>query len=206
MRARVRMMILALAALSPVAACDSDPVGATPDGSSFVASVAGDFEATYEGRGYFHALNPPRGVPRPAMFTLHSADPDRINRQVQSFTLHRLGTELPAVGSYAIGRMGLQEGDPQLFQASYDRAVGGTVERYTGIVGEVQITASSAEGIEGTFRFTGVRTCTGTMSHMQCTFYAGPDGSKADPADRATIEVAGSFVAIPGRPRGLPLR
>lgn len=206
MSACVRMTILALASLSALAACDSDPVGAEPDGSSFVASVGGNFEATYEGRGYFHAFNPPRGLPRPAMFTLHSAEPDRVNRQVQSFSLHRWGTELPAVGSYSIGRTSLQEGDPQLFQASYDRTVGRTVERYTGISGEVQITASSAERIEGTFRFTGVHTCTGTQSYMQCTFYAGPDGSQTDSADRATIEVSGSFVAIPGRARGLPFR
>lgn len=191
MKSRLFVLAAGLAALAALPACDSNPVGGTgADEPTFSASVQGGVQTAYQGRGYFALFTPTAGTPRPATFTLFSADPRLASREVQSFTLTRMGAEIPAVGRYPLGAQGAGA-----FEAHYHRAAGSTGESYTAREGEVEITRSSPERVEGKFRFLGVRSCTGKASQMVCQL---SPASAAD-ASAPTVEVSGTFAAVPSR-------
>ena len=192
MKTRVAVLISGVATLFTLAACDSGPVTGA-DASHFTASIQGVVETTYQGHGHFRVSTPPEGLPRPTTFVLFSSNGTRASQEAQSFMLQRIGTGLPAVGRYTLGKQGFGSVDPQVFSATYERKTGDRIESYRARSGVVEITSSSADRIEGTFRFAGSRTCEGTRSHMVCSVISG------DEAGTAMIEVSGSFTAAPAR-------
>jgi hypothetical protein len=187
-----------LLALAALAGCDSNRVSA-PETSRFQASVQGSVASSFEGRGFFRLTSRPAFLPgqtlsnsaAPGSFVLFSAEPNAASRQVQSFALIRLASAVPAVGTYPLSALtGLGAGEG--FHAVYSRAEQGRFEQYAGRAGEVRITASSADRIQGTFRFQGVRVCTATAEQVMCAFPR-MDGTGA--AEQPTVEVSGSFTA-----------
>lgn len=171
-----------------LAAC-ADPLGHAK-ASRFEATVEGAVRATYEGAGDFHAGSDPR-VGEPMVFTLSSEGAEAGTSQ--SFILHRRGGGIPAVGSYVLGPLESVDGRPQGFTAYYSRRGDNRLEAYAARSGELEITVSSAERVEGRFRFTGSLYCSRALQGSER-----PVGS-CDPGaispDAPSVEVAGSFVA-----------
>ncbi len=171
----VRVWLLVLAGM--LSACEHVPVAPTETGH-VSASLQGSIATTYEGSGQF-GVGSARAPQRPVLFTLRSLG----RAGDQGFYLQRPGRELPEVGEHALGQAGG-------FAAAYERVHEGVRERYLARRGVLEITVATPERLEGTFRFTAVRTCTGTGSALHCTVPA--------PDDAPTIEVAGTFVAVRG--------
>ncbi len=185
----MRRWVSLLALAGVLSACESAPTEPTEVGQ-LVASIQGNVAASYEGSGQFSIGSNPRAPQRPAAFTLRSTGGG--SRDNEGFYLHRLGGELPTPGQYTLGQAGG-------FTVAYERVHNGVRERYTAVTGELEITASTPERIEGTFRLTAVLNCTGTLSAMNCQVPAPVEGPR--------IEVTGSFIAVEGNdPRAGVLR
>ena len=187
MRTRARFLLAALATLPALAACADTPTG-SEDAPSFTATIRGSVQDEYLGAGFFHLVEPPAGMASPGTFTIHSHD----GAGRQSFLLFREGAVRPAPGRYPLAS---SAAGPVRFAAVYhrvspDRVSPERVEGFTAIAGELEVTVSREDRIEGSFRFTGVRNCLGTPARVDCT----------NPPDltQPRVEVAGSFVAVRG--------
>lgn len=182
MRTRARFLLAALAALPALAACADTPTG--PEGApSLTATIRGSVQDEFLGAGFFQRVEPPAGAASPGLFTIHSHDaPLR-----QSFLLFREGDARPGPGRYPLAATAA---GPVRFGAVYQRVTADRVEGFTAIAGELQVTVSREDRIEGSFRFTGVRNCLGTPARLDCT-------TPLDPA-QPRVEVSGSFVAVRG--------
>ncbi len=198
MRTRARFLLAALASLPALAGCAESPTG-PEDAAAFVATVRGSVRDDFQGSGRFHH-NPWNPYPQhhPGAFSIsagHHFDP-------ASFTLFREGPGLPDPGTYPLAVIGAGS---SRFVGVYVRRHGDVLEGFTSTGGELRITVSTPDRIEGTFRFQGIRNCEGSVTStgtVRGTSYPAPGSSAQlgckhpiDPA-QPTVEVTGSFVAV----------
>lgn len=185
---RIWFSALALSTAALVTACEADPTGSS-NPSHFAATIEGSISASYEGTGHFSTTTQRRPA-APPVFFLHSRGAGEARNQ--GFEFSRRGAELPAVGTYTLGR---QSGDLAEFNAAYSHQQGNVTYRYAAQSGELHITTSTPQRIAGTFRFSGVfaGTCTSSRGSVTCTVNPTPD------PDAAAVEVSGSFEVVPAR-------
>lgn len=191
MHIRFRGFALALA-ITALAACQSDdPLG--NNGPSWLrATLQGAVDANYQGTGHFHTgTNPSAGGS--VTFTVYSEGTgDALH---QWMMLYRQGGARPAEGVYPLELVDQADGAARGFAAMYRRVAGDTAETFAARSGEVTITTSTPDLIEGTFRFTGqrynARTVRGTPGGSSVGTASDPD------PDAPTVEVSGSFRAVP---------
>ena len=171
------LCVIALA--GGLAGCADAPTAPTEVGQ-VLASVQGSVSTLYQGTGQF-SVGSARIPQRPKFFILRSADVATGGRE--ALIVQRLGADLPEPGEYALGT-------PGGFVARYERTQDGVREGYTADAGTLEITSATPTRIEGSFRFSAVRHCTGSRNAMTCQV--------PPPADAPRIEVEGSFVAVAG--------
>ena len=188
MNTRIVAFALGLAVLP---SCES--ITPPDPGPSFLrATVQGAVDATYEGNGDFH-VGGDRDAGIAIKFSLSSSGKDHANGQ--SFLLWRHGIGRPATGSYTLQAPNYTSKRWDSFAAVYTRRVGNIHEGYVAQSGEVEITLSTSNRVEGTFRFRGLR-----YYAREVQGAAPPQGSgRPDVVDpnAPAIEVSGSFVAVP---------
>jgi hypothetical protein len=166
-----------------------DPTGGSRP-SWLRASVEGALTTVYEGNGTFQdGRDPDAG----ATFVIYSEGTGE--RRGQSLMLYRRGAGQPKPGRYELEIVDPAQPTSRGFTAFFRRVVGDTSEAYAARAGEIVITASDQDRIQGTFRFTAFR-------YNQRNVGGSPggrsSGSPGNPAPNApTIEVAGSFHAAP---------
>lgn len=179
-------------ALTILSACENISTPADSGPSFLRATVQGAVDATYEGNGDFHVgNNPDAGIA--IKFTLNSNGKGDANGQ--SFMLWRYGIGRPARGGYTLQIPNYTSKKWESFAAVYTRSVGNMHEAYVAQSGEVEITASTPDRVEGTFRFRGLR-----YSARELQGSGTPQGSgRPDVVDpnAPAIEVSGTFVAVP---------
>lgn len=182
MRIRPRFLSAALAALPALAGCADTPIAplGTP---SFTATIRGSVQDEYLGAGHFQTIARPAGTEIPPLFAIFSSD----GAGGQSFRLLREGADRPAPGRYPLAA---SAAGARRFAANYLRRRGDLAEGFTATEGELVVVVSTPDRVEGTFRFTGVRNCTGSGSSVRCTYPLDPTQPR--------VEVAGSFVAVRG--------
>jgi hypothetical protein len=184
MRTRARFLLAALATLPALAACADTPTG-SEGAPAFAATIRGSVQDEYLGAGFFHRVEPLAGAPSRGLFSIHSHD----GAGRQSFLLFREGDVRPERGRYPLAS---SAAGPVRFGAVYHRVSPDRVEGFTAISGELEVTVSREDRIEGSFRFTGVRNCAGTPARVDCT----PPPDLTQPR----VEVTGTFVAVRGGP------
>ena len=158
------------------------------DGGTFTATVRGAVEIDYVGTGAFHIGRDPRS-PSTTVLTVRSEGVGPSE-----------GEELVLYGAVNLGEVGryaLEAASDTLtaarFAAFYVRKVAETYEAYGSVSGEVEITRSTPERIEGSVRITALWYCTTPVRGP-----GAPQGS-CDPRilnpDAPSIVITGSFVA-----------
>jgi hypothetical protein len=181
-----RYLRLASLCLPAVGFAGCEGITATePDDTFFVASIEGAIATEFEGSGRFVVGTDARRPAAPPMFSLFSAG--RGASATYSFQLFRRGAELPGVGTYSLA---VPVRDAREIQANFSRTGprGETLEMYTAYEGELEITLSTPERLEGTFRMTAY------LSGRQ----VGPGqiaGSLGRQPDSPTVQVSGRFAA-----------
>jgi hypothetical protein len=211
MRARSLLFPLATTLLL-AAACGSDsPTAAIgPDDGVFDAAVSGAVSTNFRGQGFFHVLERPPAfgltVPISPIFFLTAHESELTTRRIQMFELRYFGGGLPPVGRHSLDEpLFLARGvaTPTGFAASYVFIDLGARHMFIGHTGEVEITRSSRDRVEGRFRFTAVAPgCDTGTSLSACIVIVDPDRPLPDPATLPTVVVNGNFSAVP-RP-GVP--
>lgn len=86
----------------------------------------------------------------------------------------------------------------------YIRHTDGLSESFTAVSGELEITRSNGDRIEGTFRYVGSRYCSGPYgpdADYDATYICG-DPNTIDPS-APRMEVTGSFAVVPREPTRL---
>jgi hypothetical protein len=196
---RARSLLFPLAAFGLLAACDGSPTAAGDplDEGSFVATVTGSVSASFNAAGRFHLFDPPpvQGFARPGHFRLHAADLDAQNQRGQMFEMQRLGGSVPPVGRYTLVPDPLRAADSTAFSAQYSFIQGQTHLRYIARAGEVEITRSTPQRVEGRFRFTGAQVCAITPDRPACLWPLLPWQELPDLDALPAVEVSGTFVA-----------
>ena len=189
MRSRLTALT-ALGFVAVIAACDSTgSTGPQSDNSYLRASINGALNTSYEGSGQFWLGTGTHRPTQPSTFSLFSAGHGASTNQ--TFLLFRPGAELPKAGTYTLGVAGAG------FQAHFSRTAdqGQTLEAFAASSGELKITRSSPERLEGHFRMTGFQFChrdrAGSRPNLTCVV-----PTSVDP-DAPTITVEGSFSAVP---------
>ncbi len=180
--------VAGLTALAVLGGCDYNPVGYTGP-SRFVASIEGSVTASYEGTGIFHTTPP--GLPRPFSFALQSQGTGSASNQGFEF----LAKERPATGLYELRQGNLLDGD--FLHAAFTVREGNTISRFAAQAGEVEITDSTPDRVEGTFQFTGVlRSICEESRSMGGHFLSCTGVTDHDPP---TVRISGTFEAVSGR-------
>lgn len=184
------------AALAAGAACES--VLGSLEPSWFLATLEGEVNGEYTGTGSFSddSRNPDADI---WIFSINSRGEG--SSAGQSFHLYREGRDRPGIGTYSIVLRNISNPDVDGFNSFYTRthtpegSENDWYEMYAVQSGEVMITASSKDRLEGTFHLTGFRYCAhenGTSNRI------GPCRMPEEPIlDAPTIEVSGSFSVAP---------
>ena len=161
--------------------CESQPTDPDADAKS---TISGANSLTFEGTGEFYA--PPAS---PSFRLVSRAKQGSVNH---TFQMGRPNGGRPAVGKYPLALR-------SELQAYFSRTGnnGGTYEAFATSSGELEITVSRSDRIEGRFRISGFRFClreqqSGSRTGVACTVPV------ADDPSAPRIEVSGSFVAVPG--------
>lgn len=179
-----------------VGACEN-PAG-SEDSGWVRATIADVTEVQFEGTGWFFenpAIDEP--IRLPLRFTISSeATGASIN---QTLLIFRPGAGIPAVGAYTLRPLEEKDGMLQGFTAYYGRHGDGQSENFTALSGQLEITKSSGDRIEGTFRYTGSLYCwlpNGPAVDYDADHWFCGDPNTVDPAARR-VEVTGSFSVRP---------
>jgi hypothetical protein len=187
----IRRIVCVAAAVGLVGCADLAPE--IPETGWFTASIVGRSSPTYRGSGEFYVGRWENGSPQ---FSLKLDGSDQDARGL--FLVQGSFEGVAKPGAYAI-RLPDFDGPPVRPKGAFwmifvrQGGDGGTVrETYRGVGGEVRIDDSSSESVAGSFRFTGVRMCPRMTSERQ----AGCGYTPPEPG-APTIEIAGSFVAVP---------
>ncbi len=167
--------------------CDS-PVKSREPGWMH-ASISGPAVDDYVGSGEFLDQRNREEGPR-RMFWL---DSQSDAARTQEIGFYRYNGTRPRPGRYPLQIVGPSNDHKDVFAAGHRRWRGEVYELYTATDGYVEITFSSDERVEGTFYFVGRRFCAlpRTGGTHPCPYPWQP------PADAPTIEVNGSFSAVP---------
>lgn len=154
-----------------------------PGEDALAAKASGATNVTFQGTGQFYATVAP-----PSFRLVSRATGSSENQTLQ---IGRLNAGPPAVGKYPLG-LGTE------ILAHFSRTgTNGTYEAFATSSGELEITVSRPDRIEGSVRISGFRFClreqqTGSRTGEACT------PPTADDPSAPKIEVSGSFVAVPG--------
>lgn len=183
--------IAAVLVLLAASGC-SDIFGGGRAPSSFKAalSFSQGTEEAYEGKGEFYTGHSAVGVE--LRFTVQSES--GTGDAWQNFYIHRRGDAIRSPGTYALTALDMSDQNAKGLTALYFRKVGGAVEYYRAQSGELRVSGASRDRIEATFRFKGYRYCVirpGGEQDGPCLPVGEP------PAGAPTIEVVGSFSAVP---------
>ena len=164
-----------------------EPLGSE---SSFLrAEVSGAVQAKYVGTGEFWTGGD-ADLGQPPTFGINSRLSTTGSAEVVSLWTQRQGR--PSVGSYELRHPNPAVASWHSFAAVYHHRQGGSVESYVAESGTLRITSSSAERVEGTFQFTGIRYCARSATERvgSCT------PTVVDPM-APRVSISGSFVAVP---------
>lgn len=182
----IRPFVGGMLVVLALTSCDTGPT-VPADASWLRASLSGPADPLFEGTGAFDTgSDPRRGVS--IKWTLNSegtsAAPGR------TLMLYRQGDGRPERGTYTLGLVDQSNGKARGFTAFYMQIRGDTAEAFAARSGVVEITRSTTDRVEGTFRFTGVR------YSARSTGGRGGEVS-GDPTNPTgpTIEVSGEFSA-----------
>ena len=174
-----RSLVCSLAAA--LLACETHTTAPTAGGEVTAQVQGSEGSGEYVGSGEFGTNRHPIATSRPVIFSIRSVDRRAV--PVQRLTLWRRGSEQPTTGTFSIGGTGD-------FAARYEVIHDdGARVGFSAHEGELEITVSTDERLEGTFRFAARQNCIGTSSMMSCT--AGPL-----PSDVPSVEVGGRFSAV----------
>lgn len=158
------------------------------------ARIVGAIETVHEGTGDFYVGSDPRqGIA--VQFTLNSDGVEVYAGQV--LTLFRPGKGRPGEGVYTLAPLEVKDGSLQGFTAYFHRTIDGESgegESFTTVSGEVVVTKSSAEWVEGDFRFKAVLYCRSSSDPQRQFRCVGPNTITPGAPE---IEVTGSFAAAP---------
>jgi hypothetical protein len=169
-------------------ACETgDPTGAEP--SFLRAEVTGTVQASYAGTGEFW-MGGSAADNVPMTFGINS----RVNASAsgETVSLWLLQEGLPAAGSYELRLPDYSTSEWNSFAAVYHHRQNDSMESFVAESGTVRITASSADHVQGTFEFTGVRYCAASAGDRVGSCRP----TEVDPnAPRASV--SGSFIAAP---------
>ncbi len=162
--------------------CDSPPTEPEAD-ASLQAKISGASKSTFEGTGHFYA------PVAPPSFRLVSRG--KGSSENQTLQLGRMNAGPPAVGKYPLGLR------TEILAHFSRTGTNGTYEAFATSSGELEITVSRPDRIEGSFRISGFRFClreqqSSSRTGVACTVPV------ADDPSAPRIEVTGSFVAVPG--------
>ena len=167
--------------------CDGTGPTDRTDASWLRASLSGPADPTFEGTGAFDTgSDPHRGVS--VKWTLNSESTGAT--QGRTLMLYRQGEGRPERGTYPLTLVDQSNGKARGFTAFYTQVRGDTAEAFAARSGVVEITRSTEDRVEGTFRFVGVRYSARSMS--------GRGGEvSGDPTNPTgpMIEVSGEFSA-----------
>jgi hypothetical protein len=197
-----KSLIPFFAAVALLAGCDNDPAGPGDD-SFMTASISGATQVDYLGTAEFHVGNPPSGGER---FQIVSVG--RGGLANQGFAITRWDGGRLAVGTYPIALVDLatylQGGaPPQGITLQYGRTRGAAnpltfnsesapvEELFVADGGQLTITVSTPERIEGRFSVSGFRYCPAPGNAPGCALPSSP----LQGAPRLTVEA--SFAARP---------
>lgn len=180
-----------------VGACGPGPT-ADPRASYFAASLSGAVEAQYQGTGEFHT-----GTPGPGLKQFQIVSTGTGAMSDQSFALTRWDGGRLARGTYPLNLVDLAARErsgtqPRGITFQYFRS-GAMEEQFVAESGELEITASSRDRVEGRFAFTGFRYC------LREAVRSNPPVPPVGPCTPATpslpdaprITVSGEFTAVP---------
>jgi hypothetical protein len=182
---RGSMVKLCIGALMTLAACDQSPM--QPSGpNQFLASIEGSIEAAYAGNGFFQTV-PHRAVIGRG-FSLYSQGHGSAGNQ--EFQIHSKAR--PEVGTYHLGHASAETANP--IRLEYHVWDGNQGRAFFVETGELEITYSSRDRVEGTFRSTARlgAACERAPNIVGCR-------TITSDADRPSIQIAGSFQAVAGR-------
>jgi len=177
-------MALVLGVAVALHGCESHPTEPEADAAA-KATSSGVINLTFEGTGEFYA------PAAPAAFRLVSRA--KGSSETQTLQLSRPNGGRPAVGKYPLG---LQTELQAFFSRTGNN--GGTYDAFATSSGELEITVSRPDRIEGSFRISGFRFClreqqqSGSRTGVACPVPV------ADDPSAPRIEVSGTFVAVPG--------
>lgn len=185
---RSHRLILVLLLLAP-AACAREGTGAAGP-SWFRASLAGEVNKQYEGTGKFSFDRDHGDSPRYFKIYSHAVDAE----VEQNFFVRWPSDRRPAVGTYPLVQHTDQYGSSQGATAIYLWTTGDNVstpsggELYVATGGEVEITRSTADELEGRITFSGLQVT------KQGPLYRERDDPRHQPdAGAPKIAVAGTF-------------
>jgi len=163
--------------------CDSPATEPEAD-ASLKATTSGATNVTFEGTGQFYA------PVAPPSFRLVSRG--KGSSENQTLQIGRMNAGPPAVGKYLLGLR------TEILAHFSRTGSNGADESFATSSGELEITVSRPDRIEGSFRISGFRFClreqqqTVSRTGVACTV------PTADDPNAPRIEVSGSFVAVPG--------
>lgn len=166
--------------------CESHSTEPAADASpqATQTTTGGASTVTFEGTGQFYA------TVSPLSFRLVSRA--KGSSENQTLQLGRMNAGPPAVGKYPLGLR------TEILAHFSRTGSNGTYEAFATSSGELEITASRPDRIEGSFRISGFRFClreqqqAGSRTGEACTVPTAVDPSAPK------VEVSGSFVAVPG--------
>ena len=166
-----------------LAACDPRT---GPADAYFLATLNGAVEGDYAGSGSFAAGTLPSGRATVALASMGSG-----SSTGETFTFRVYGSRQIPVGTHALVLVADRDAQSSGVSAMYARQAT-AYESFTADAGEVTVTRSTPDRVEGHFRFSGFRYCAQTEENpANCTIPA------SAPAAAPRIEVTGSFSAAP---------
>lgn len=177
-----------------LAACN-EPSSSLREGR-FSASLIGAVNTTYEGGGEFHT-----GTPGPGMQQFQITSDGTQAFAGQRFALTRWDGGRLRTGRHEITLVDLSaymrgtSQQPSGITFQYFRVENGVEEQYVAESGNVEITASSSDGVEGQFTITAVRYCQLELQGLRQLDAC--DISAAPTASTPRVTVTGAFVATP---------
>ncbi|MBE0591316.1 MAG: hypothetical protein IH616_02810 [Gemmatimonadales bacterium] len=158
-----------------------DPAPGPSNDGAFSATVVGEgLGAIVSGKAMFGTATNSSNVTEWTLF-LYSGDVLRPNFRFNVVTLLRRALSRPEAGTYSLGDFATGAPTPEDFVAAYVFSFATSYGVFLTGAGTLTVDTSTADEIVGTFALTGVR-----------------DPSLSIFVDADTVEVSGSFRAVPG--------
>lgn len=194
-------ILLGLAITVALAACEptSELSGPIPDGW-FLANIQGSQAITYKGTGYFHSNKDIDDWPAELQQRFILFSDGLMESSGAGIAIVGGNGERPQVGLYELG---WSEGGAHDWNLTYSVARGDSIEIFGATTGELEITRSSKDIVEGTFDLTakGNLVCHKNVRSMTVDPDEDPELPCATRGDDEAeeIEIKGSFSVIAGR-------